>query len=137
MTSATSKPSARRSWISRAMRATTSGSRPNWRAPMSASPDSFRRRRRYFEPRGSAAAARPIGRLLGRRRGLGAAGFRLPEDEAREPPDPDALTGLRDDVVNDFLHRHRGIAHERLLQEAGLLVVLLHLAGDDLLDHRL
>src|SRR5260221_4615955 len=114
------------------MRRTTPGSSPYGREPRRASPDSFRRTRRNFGLPDTCTPSR--GGLRGRI-GCGA-GDGLPEHVAHEPSDADVLPGLGDDPVDDVAHGHVRIADERLLQETELLVVLLHLAGDDLLDHR-
>src|SRR5688572_23149905 len=86
-TAATSTPSPCTSWMARASAVTRSGSCPYSRAPMSASPDSFSRTRRYTArsrtaPSGSGAAVELTRRSP------------LPDHEAREALDLDVLPGL-------------------------------------------
>src|SRR5712692_10259335 len=136
ITIATSTPRPWTSRISSAMRWMTAGSRPNWRGPMRASPLSFRRILRYL---GSLPTPAPD--CAARRSARGADRILacpvLAEDEAREPLHPDVLPRLADHAADSILDRDVRIAHERLLHQAELLIELLHLAGDDLLDHRL
>src|SRR6266571_476037 len=135
ITIATSTP---RSWTSRtssAIRRMTSGSSPNWRAPMRASPLSLRRILRYFGSLATPAPDDPAPRNLSARRAARSLPrVLLPEDEAREPLDPDVLPRPGDDGVDQLPDRHVRVAHERLLHEAEFLVELLHLAVHDLLD---
>src|SRR5882672_11189705 len=140
MTMATWTPRPCTSRISSAMRRTMSGSRPNWRGPIRASPESLSRILRYFASLATPATlGGPGGPIGSARRVAGAlrlARLVLAEHEPGEPLDPDVLAALGDDGGNHLPDRQVRVADEGLLHQAELLVELLHLAGDDLLHHR-
>src|ERR1043166_1711198 len=127
--------------MSRAICAVSAGSMPNCCSPIRASPESFSRTRPYradisgrlyleiWESRNRTAGVIPDRRILRLRRAVFAD---LEADEAR---DGDVLAEDPDRVLHHLRDGDVRVANRRLFHEAELLVVGVHLAVDDLVDH--
>src|SRR5207253_11175111 len=74
------------------------------------------------------------GNLLGGSGGWRAAG--LADLEADKTPHRDVFAEVGNQLVNEFPDGQRFVLDEVLLVQTRFLVKLLHLSGDDLLDHR-
>src|SRR3989442_15578537 len=74
------------------------------------------------------------GNLLGGSGGWRAAG--LADLEADKTPHRDVFAEIGNQLVDEFPDGQRFVLDEVLLVQTRFLVKLLHLSGDDLLDHR-
>src|SRR5215468_7897036 len=132
-TTAVSTPRSWTSRISSASRATKSGAMPNFCSPISASPESFRRMRRYagdvIEP-GLCRRLRPHANWTRAASGgfLGAPAQTFAELEADEAQVQRPLAGALGDDLSDGL---LGVLDEGLLDQHGLLVELLDFSVGD------